>query len=99
MYRINLELTGKKLNRILTKAGISARQIQNMLSIGSVQSVYRWYRGETLPTVDHLYDLSRILNCHMEELLAFSVIIPKEYQSPQILRFMSYYEQYQVLIA
>ena len=31
---------------------------------------YRWFQGKTLPSVDHLYALSRLLGVHMEELLA-----------------------------
>lgn len=33
------------------------------------QPIYRWFKGIVLPSVDHLYALSRLLQVHMEELL------------------------------
>lgn len=46
------------------------QDIQNYLVLSCPQPVYRWFQGKTLPSVDHLYALSRLLGVHMEELLA-----------------------------
>ena len=39
------------------------------LHLSYPQSIYRWFKGIILPSVDHLYVLSRLLKIHMEDLL------------------------------
>ena len=66
---IDLAGTGRRLEELVSKNGLSVKKIQDMLHLSCPQPVYRWMRGQTLPTVDHLYALARIFSIHMEELL------------------------------
>lgn len=61
--------TGMKLKKMLKAAGYSVKDIQKYLHLSCPQSIYRWFKGKILPSVDHLYALSRLLNVHMEDLL------------------------------
>ena len=61
--------TGIKLKKMLETAGYSVKDIQEYLHLSCPQSIYRWFKGKILPSVDHLYALSRLLNVHMEDLL------------------------------
>lgn len=61
--------TGIKLKKMLKAAGYEVRDIQKYLHLSCPQSIYRWYKGKILPSVEHLCALSRLLNVHMEELL------------------------------
>lgn len=45
------------------------KEIQELLHLSCPQPVYRWFKGQALPSVDHLYALSKLLCVHMEELL------------------------------
>lgn len=70
MYQpIDLIKTGIKLKKMLETAGYSVKDIQEYLHLSCPQSIYRWFKGKILPSVDHLYALSRLLNVHMEDLL------------------------------
>ncbi len=62
-------LTGKKINSAIKQSGYSIRELQEMLGLSCPQPIYRWIRGRTLPSIDNLYMLSRILGVHMEDLL------------------------------
>lgn len=62
-------LTGKKINSAIKQSGYSIRELQEMLGLSCPQPIYRWIRGRTLPSIDNLYMLSRILGMHMEDLL------------------------------
>lgn len=62
-------LTGKKINSAIKQGGYSIRELQEMLGLSCPQPIYRWIRGRTLPSIDNLYMLSRILGVHMEDLL------------------------------
>lgn len=62
-------LTGQKINSAIKQGGYSIRELQEMLGLSCPQPIYRWIRGRTLPSIDNLYMLSRILGVHMEDLL------------------------------
>jgi len=66
---INMKQTGKKLETLVKEAGIEVKSLQAYLHLSCPQPIYRWFRGQVLPSVDHLYALSRLLGVHMEELL------------------------------
>ena len=65
-----MEGTGKKLRHIAEKHGYSIKDIQNYLGLACPQAIYRWYKGQAIPTVDHLLSLSCLYHVHMEELVA-----------------------------
>ncbi len=66
---IDLAETGRHLEELINKSGISVKKIQSILHLSCPQPVYRWMRGQMLPTVDHLYVLAKLFSVHMEELL------------------------------
>lgn len=61
--------TGAKIKMMLKAAGYEVRDVQKYLYLACPQSIYRWFQGKILPSVEHLCALSRLLNVHMEELL------------------------------
>lgn len=61
--------TGIKLKMMLKAAGYEVRDIQQYLYLSCPQSIYRWFKGQILPSVEHLCALSKLLNVHMEDLL------------------------------
>lgn len=44
-------------------------EIQQALCLSCPQPIYRWFKGQILPSVNHLFVLSKLLDVHMEELL------------------------------
>lgn len=66
---IDLERTGKRLKAIAVLKGYSVKSIQEYLGLSCPQSIYRWYKGMILPSVDHLLMLSELYQVHMEDLL------------------------------
>ena len=45
------------------------REMQKKLGLSCPQPIYRWLRGRTLPSIDNLYTLSRILGLTVDDLL------------------------------
>lgn len=66
---IDLVKTGQNIARIRKEKGITVAQICEVMGFENPQSVYKWQRGSTLPSVDNLYALSRLLGTAMEEIL------------------------------
>lgn len=70
MYEnIDMKKTGLLLKETIEKAGYTVKDIQKILNLSCPQPIYRWFKGLILPSVDHLYVLSRLLKLHMEDLL------------------------------
>ncbi|MCI8401431.1 MAG: helix-turn-helix transcriptional regulator [Lachnospiraceae bacterium] len=67
---IDMKLTGMLLRLYMGQSGYTAKEIQNFLHLSCPQPIYRWMSGKVLPSVNHLYVLSRLFGCHMEALLA-----------------------------
>lgn len=62
-------LTGQKIHNAIKQSGYSIRELQEMLGLSCPQPIYRWIKGHTMPSIDNLYMLSRILGVPMEDLL------------------------------
>ena len=69
MQGIDLKKTGQRIKEICKSQNISVKDIQETLFIGSFQSVYAWFSGKSLPSLDNLYRLSRLLKVPMDTLI------------------------------
>ena len=61
--------TGKKIHYIFIKNGCTVKDIQCFLNLACPQSIYRWIKGQTLPSIDNLYKMAEIFQIHMEDML------------------------------
>ena len=66
---INKRETGVNLRRIMDVRGITAKDVQEYLGLGCVQSVYRWTDGTNMPTIDNLYALSELLQVPIDAIV------------------------------
>ena len=67
--QIDMKKTGQKLREECMRQNYTVRDIQRYLQIGAYQSVYAWFSGKALPSLDNMYALSRLLGRTMEELI------------------------------
>ena len=94
---INKRETGIQLRRIMDRLGLSARDVQEYLGLGCVQSVYRWLDGHSMPTIDNLYALSELFQMPMDEIVCgnrapIGTNKVSEMPSAQERRVLAYYE-------
>lgn len=66
---IDKRATGVNLRRIMDERGLTVKDIQQYLGLGSVQSIYHWLNGISMPTLDNLYALSGLFRVPVDELL------------------------------
>ena len=66
---INLIQTGRNIESHRKNAGLSVKDLQKVFGFEYPQAIYKWQRGECLPTVDNLLVLSRIFNVKIDDLL------------------------------
>ena len=53
----------------MPEAEAVAEDVQEYLGLGAFQSVYNWFSGRTLPSLDNMYALSALLGMRMEDLI------------------------------
>ena len=58
---IDLPATGANIRRLRQTKGLSVRDLQQFFGFEEPQAIYKWQRGQSLPTVDNLYALSALL--------------------------------------
>ena len=66
---IDMKKTGEKIRCKVKNSAYSVKEIQEYLHLSCPQPIYRWFKGQTLPTVDHFYALGRLLGISMEEMI------------------------------
>ncbi|MBP5231040.1 MAG: helix-turn-helix transcriptional regulator [Clostridia bacterium] len=49
--------------------GLSVRDVQAYFGFEEPRAIYKWQKGETLPSVDNLYALGHLLEVTIEEIL------------------------------
>lgn len=58
--QVDVYQTGQNIKRIMRERHMAVRDIQEYLGLSAPQSVYHWFDGKSLPTVDNLYALSEL---------------------------------------
>ena len=97
---IDKKETGINLRRIMDKRGLSVKDIQQYLGLGSVQSVYHWLNGLSMPTVDNLYALSHLFQVSVDDMLCGDrPRILTDKNRAQIRRLCMYYEKINEIMA
>ena len=61
--------TGRRLREIIRENNCKVSELQELLYLSCPQPIYRWTKGQVMPSVDNLYMLSRIFEMHMEDIL------------------------------
>lgn len=67
---VDLKLTGQNILSLRTQRGFSVRELQEILGIATPQAIYKWQRGETLPSIENLAALACVLGVSIEDILA-----------------------------
>ena len=56
---LDLKATGERINQLRKDNNLRVTDVAEYMGFESTQAVYKWQRGESLPTVDNLYALRR----------------------------------------
>ena len=79
---IDLAATGRNIQRLREERGLTVRDLQAYFGFEEPQAIYKWQRGQSLPSVDNLYALSALLQVPMNEIIiSTSHIVPFEQQA------------------
>ena len=66
---IDLTATGQIIKNLRVAAGISVRDLQNILGFTNPQAIYKWQNGDSLPSIDNLVILAAVFGVTVDEIL------------------------------
>lgn len=71
---LDLAATGAKIKTVMKDKGITARELQIIMDFPYVQTIYNWFAGKNMPTIDNLVVLAKILAVPMDDLVVASLV-------------------------
>ena len=66
---IDAVATGARIRELRIQHHLKVSDISRYMGFESEQAIYKWQRGDALPTVDNLYALSKLLGTPMDDIL------------------------------
>ncbi len=68
---IDVTATGQNIVRLRKQAGLTVRELQGIFGFTSPQAIYKWQRGDCLPTLDNIVVLAAVFGVTVEDILIF----------------------------
>ncbi len=68
---INMTATGNNIMRLRINAGMTVKELQNVFGFSTPQAIYKWQRGEAMPTLDNMVVLAAVFGVTIDEILVF----------------------------
>lgn len=62
-------LTGSNIARLRRNSGLTVRDVQDVLGFSTPQAIFKWQRGDCLPTVDNLVILAKLFHVTVNDIL------------------------------
>ena len=61
--------TGARIRELRNAKRLTVDDVREFLGLESTQAIYKWQRGESLPTIDNLYALSTLFETSVDNIL------------------------------
>ena len=68
---IDMIATGHNIECLRRAAGLTVRELQEVFGFSTPQAIYKWQRGDALPTLDNMAALARVLSVSIEDILIY----------------------------
>jgi transcriptional regulator with XRE-family HTH domain len=71
---LDVDATGAKIKSLMKQRGITPRQLQVILNFPYVQTVYNWFSGKNMPTIDNLIVLAQVLGVTVDDIIVTKTV-------------------------
>lgn len=75
MYKypvVDLVKTGENITRLMNLNNVTVKDLQDVFGFEYPQAIYKWKRGECLPTIDNLIILASIFKTTIDKIIIAS---------------------------
>ena len=66
---IDMTATGRNIARLRISAGMTVRDLQAVFGFATPQAIYKWQRGEAMPTLDNMAALAAVFGVTVDDIL------------------------------
>ena len=66
---LDAKATGERIKKLRKDRHLKVEDVARFMGFESEQAVYKWQRGDSLPTVDNLFALSRLFGTSIDDIL------------------------------
>lgn len=63
--------TGARINTLRINRGLSVANLKEYFGLSTTNAIYKWLKGESLPTLDNFLALSILLGVSMNDLIVY----------------------------
>ena len=63
--------TGNNIMRLRINTGMTVKELQNIFEFSTPQAIYKWQRGEAMPTLDNMVVLAAVFGVTIDEIIIF----------------------------
>ena len=67
---IDMVETGRRIREMRIASGMTVKEIQEIFGFGSQNTIYKWPKGESLPTIDNFVVLAKIFATTIDAIIA-----------------------------
>ena len=68
---IDMAATGINITRLRKNAGMIVRDLQEVFGFATPQAIYKWQRGEAMPTLDNIVVLAAVFGVTVDEIIIY----------------------------
>ena len=66
---VDMTATGRNIVRLRKQAGMTVRDLQDVFGFSNPQAIFKWQRGQAMPTIDNLVVLAAVLGVGLDDII------------------------------
>ena len=70
--KVDMIRTGENIAKLRREKHLTVRELQDAFGFSTPQAIFKWQRGETLPSLDNLVILAEVFGVSIAEILMIS---------------------------
>ena len=68
--KVDKRATGLNIYRLLARSKLTKEEVAEFLELNSPRVIYDWTSGTKLPSIENLFNLAKLFNVQVEDILA-----------------------------
>ena len=69
MVTVNMPATGANIKTMMKARNIKVKDIQVVCGFGTPQAIFKWMRGDCMPTIDNMIIIADMFGCKMDDIV------------------------------
>lgn len=71
---VDMNATGKNIKKIMKENNFTIAKVQDILGFNTPQAIYKWMRGDAMPTIDNMVILANVFDTTIDNLIVTTIM-------------------------